>query len=67
MAMDLPQPRSLQQAPKIELDVGHLVTLLITGDIATIRHWFQNPEGVDLLDGLHEVERVLAEWKRSHS
>jgi len=42
MAMDLPQLRSLQQAPKRELDVGSLVALLKTGDTTAIRHWFQN-------------------------
>jgi methanogenic corrinoid protein MtbC1 len=42
MAMDLPQLRSLQQVPKTELDVGHLVALLKAGDMIPLRHWFQS-------------------------
>jgi len=32
---------------------------------AAFNNGFIMPEGVVLLDGLHEVERLLAEWKRS--
>ena len=42
IGMDLSQLRSLQQAPKAELDIGNLVALLKTGDSAAIRHWFQS-------------------------
>ena len=41
MGMDLNQLRSLQQTPKSELDIVHLLALLKTGNTTATRRWFQ--------------------------
>ncbi len=42
IALDLPQLRSLQQEPKTELDIDHLVTLLKANNTTGLRRWLQD-------------------------
>ncbi len=42
MALDLPQLKSLQKAPKVALDTDQLVALLKAGDAIALRGWLQN-------------------------
>ena len=41
MEMDLTQLRSLQQTPRTELDMGHLLAMLKAGKTTDTRRWFQ--------------------------
>lgn len=42
MGLDLPELKSLQRTPKVELDFDRLLKLLKAGDATSLRSWFQD-------------------------